>query len=139
MSPLSRRERIEAMLADEPQDAFLRYSLAMEWDKEGNSSASLELLDGLMADRPPYVPAFLMAAQQLVRLSRTNDARSVLRNGIEQARSAGDAHAAAEMGELLASLGAAGESAQPAPHGAASRPRNSSRAMVSWWIWLVPS
>jgi hypothetical protein len=33
---MSRREKIEAMLAEEPQDVFLRYSLAMELDKEGD-------------------------------------------------------------------------------------------------------
>jgi len=107
--PPSRRERIEAMLADEPGDSFLRYSLAMELDKEGQHDASLALLDGLARDATPYVPAFFMAGQQLARIGRTNDARSVLRTGIEAARAQGDAHAAGEMSEFLASLGALGE------------------------------
>ena len=38
-----------------------------------------------------------------------NRARDVLREGIEAARAAGDAHAAGEMSEFLASLGALGE------------------------------
>jgi tetratricopeptide (TPR) repeat protein len=107
--PPSRRERIEAMLADEPGDAFLRYSLALELDKEGQHDASLELLAGLQRGQPPYVPAFFMAGQLLARIGRTNDARSVLRTGIESARGQGDAHAAGEMSEFLASLGALGE------------------------------
>ncbi len=102
---MSRREQIEAMLADEPGDVFLRYSLAMELDKEGDHEASLARLAELQGDDPPYVPAFFMAAQQLVRLQRPDEARSALRNGIEQARAQGDSHAAAEMGELLAALG----------------------------------
>ena len=36
----SRREKIEALLADDPNDSFLRYSLAMELDKEGQLDAS---------------------------------------------------------------------------------------------------
>ncbi|MFO0899417.1 MAG: hypothetical protein U0836_18480 [Pirellulales bacterium] len=107
--PPTRRERIEAMLADEPGDSFLRYSLALELDKEGQHEASLDLLDGLSRDATPYVPAFFMAGQQLVRLGRTSDARSVLRSGIEAARAQGDAHAAGEISEFLASLGALGE------------------------------
>lgn len=107
--PPSRRERIEAMLAEEPGDPFLRYSLALELDKEGQHEASLELLAGLRQDESPYVPAFFMAGQQLVRLGRVYDARSVLRAGIEAARSQGDAHAAGEMSEFLSSLGALGE------------------------------
>lgn len=105
----SRREKIEALLADEPGDTFLRYSLAMELDKEGAYDESLAKFRELMTDEPPYVPAFFMAGQQLARLARVAEARSVLRDGIEQARSQGDTHAAGEMSEFLASLGGAGE------------------------------
>lgn len=93
------------MLSEEPQDVFLRYSLAMELDKEGEHDASLARLQELADEDPPYVPAFFMAGQQLARLGRMEEARGVLRAGIDRARSAGDSHASAEMGELLASLG----------------------------------
>lgn len=105
----TRREKIEAMLVDEPTDTFLRYSLAMELDKEGQNDASLDRLAELSRDNPPYVPAFFMAGQQLVRLGRVNEARAILRVGIESARIQGDAHAAGEMSEFLASLGSLGE------------------------------
>jgi tetratricopeptide (TPR) repeat protein len=101
----TRREKIEAMLRDEPGDVFLRYSLALELDKEGRHDESLQLLAALGRDDPPYVPAFFMAGQQLARLRRIDDARSALRQGIEEARRQNNLHAAAEMGELLASLG----------------------------------
>ena len=104
---MSRREKIEAMLADDPGDTFLRYSLAMELDKEGDNAASLTKFAELTRDNPPYVPAFFMAAQQLARLGRIEDARQQLRTGIESARTQGDAHAAGEMSEFLASLGSA--------------------------------
>jgi hypothetical protein len=102
---MSRREKIEAMLADDPADTFLRYSLAMELDKEGAHDASLAKFGELTRDQPPYVPAFFMASQQLVRLERVEDARTILRDGIEAARAQGDSHAAGEMSEFLASLG----------------------------------
>jgi hypothetical protein len=106
---MSRREKIEAMLADEPDDVFLRYSLAMELDKEGDHEASLARLAELTRGEFPYVPAFFMAAQQLARLDRADEARAFLRDGIEAARRQGNAHAAGEMSEFLASLGEAGE------------------------------
>jgi tetratricopeptide (TPR) repeat protein len=101
---VSRRAKIEAMLADEPGDVFLRYSLAIELDKEGEHATSLELLAGLTRDNPPYVAAFFMAGQQLARLGRFEEARGVVREGIEAAQKQGDAHAAGEMSEFLASL-----------------------------------
>jgi hypothetical protein len=105
----SRREKIEAMLVDEPGDVFLRYSLALELEKEGEHDRSLAGLGGLMKDATPYVPAFFMAGQQLVKLDRINEARAALRDGIEEARRQGNAHAAGEMSELLSSLGRLGE------------------------------
>ena len=106
---MSRREKIEAMLADDPTDTFLRYSLAMEHRSEGNHPESLVRLGELTRDEPPYVPAYFMAAQQLVDLSRINEARTMLRDGIDEARRQSDSHAAAEMSELLASIGQLGE------------------------------
>ena len=106
---MSRREKIEAMLIDDPSDTFLRYSLAMELRSEGDHDASILQLRELTKDSPPYVPAFFMAAQQLAELDRIDDARSFLREGIEEARRQGNQHAAAEMSELLSSLGALGE------------------------------
>lgn len=105
----TRREKIEAMLVDEPRDVFLRYSLAMELDKEGEHDDSLARLTELIEESPPYVPAFFMAGQQLARLGRTEKARDVLRVGIEAARGQGDAHAAGEMSEFLTSLGGLGQ------------------------------
>ena len=78
----TRREKIEVMLADDPGDTFLRYSLAMELDKEGLNDESLAKLTELASDEPPYVPAFFMAGQQLARLVRVNEARTILRDGI---------------------------------------------------------
>ena len=100
----SRREKIEALLADDPNDAFLRYSLAMELDKEGQLDASAALFRGLMADSQPQVAAFFKLAQQLARQNQSLEAVGVLRAGIEQAEIQGDSHAAGEMREFLAGL-----------------------------------
>jgi hypothetical protein len=79
----------------------------MELDKEGDHDASLARFAELSRDDPPYVPAFFMAGQQLVRLNRINEARQILRDGIAAARIQNDSHAVGEMSEFLASLGTA--------------------------------
>ena len=106
MNSLTRRQKIEAMLVDEPRDTFLRYSLAMELQKEGECEASLRGFHDLMQDDPPHVPAFFMAAKLYAQLGRVADARRVLREGIEQSRAQGDQHAANEMSEFLLAMGA---------------------------------
>lgn len=101
----NRRAKIEAMLVDDPHDLFLRYSLAMEWQKEGAVEQSRQGLRELMAESPPYVPAFFMLAKSLAEGSDTEGAREALRSGIEVARAQGNHHAAGEMSEFLATLG----------------------------------
>jgi hypothetical protein len=105
----SRREQLEAMLREDPNDDFLRYALALEFRKASDHEASIEALRVLTVQKEPYVPAFFMAGQQLVELDRIVEARAFLRDGIEEARKQGDGHAAAEMSELLSSLGELGE------------------------------
>ena len=107
--PPSRREKIEALLRDDPDDVFLRYSLALEMEAAGEWEAGLEILEAIARGTPPYVPAFQMAAQHLVARQRIDEARATLREGIEEARRQGKTHAAGEMSELLMSLGEAGE------------------------------
>lgn len=107
----SRREKIERMLADDPDDVFLRYSLALELEGEGQWEAGLSILEDLARLPTPYVPALHMAARHLVKRERIAEARRALREGIEAARTQGQTHAAAEMAELLQSLGAAGAAA----------------------------
>jgi hypothetical protein len=92
------------MLRQEPDDAFLRYALAMELEKAGEHEQSLAIFRALMADDPPHVASFLMAGQQLAAQDRVPEARQVLRDGIEAARRQGDHHAASEMGSLLTGL-----------------------------------
>jgi len=105
----TRREKIEALLKDDPTDQFLRYGLAVEFDNEGRCEESLALFRGLMRDQPPHVASYFRGAQMLVKLDEIDQARAALRDGIEIARQLGNLHAAGEMGELLASLGALGE------------------------------
>ncbi len=101
---MNRREKLEAMRADDPQDPLLRYMLAMELDKEGDPDRSLSLLHELMDDDKPYVPAFLMAGQQLTRLARTAEARVAFQRGIEEAQEQGEAHAFEELKRFLSEL-----------------------------------
>jgi hypothetical protein len=99
-------DQIEALLADDPDDAFLRYGLALEHASTGDDETSVRLLLELIAlkQADPYVPAYLMAGQTLQRLGRDAEAVAVLRDGVTAARAAGNLHAMGEMEGLLAML-----------------------------------
>ncbi len=106
MARTPRMAQIEALLVDDPDDAFLRYGLAMEHASAGDDAVCVNVLNDLIT-RPasqPYVPAFLQCGQALMRLDRTEEACAVLKQGVEVAGRAGDTHAQGEMQGLLASL-----------------------------------
>lgn len=105
----SRREKIESMLVDEPHDVFLRYALAMEMEKAGEIEPALKVHAELVAEQPPHIASYFRSAQILADQNQIEQARAFLRDGIEAARAAKDFHAAAEMGEMLSSLGQFGE------------------------------
>lgn len=101
---MSRRERLEALLSDDPDDVFLRYALAMEDVAEGNTAAALAGLDDVLARDADYVAAYFQKGQLLAREGDLDPARECLRQGIDVARRVGDAHAESEMTGFLESL-----------------------------------
>lgn len=104
MPTKSRREQIEAMLADDPNDPELRYMLAMEHASAGDDVRAIGCFEELIQVVPNYPPAYHMAGRTLQRLNRVADARAILLQGIPIAQKQGDHHAAGEMAELLQSL-----------------------------------
>ena len=100
----TRRQMLEAYVAQKPDDAFSRYGLALECVNSGDTAAAESNFRELLQRNPAYVPAYLMFAQMLVKESRPDDARVVLRQGISAATQAGNAHAQSEMESLLAEL-----------------------------------
>lgn len=101
---MSRRAKLEAMLQVEPDDVFLQYALAKEYAAEGDDAGALSRFAALAARHPDYVPTYLQWAQLLVKAGDVAESRSVLRRGMDEARRAGDDHAAGEMQALLDEL-----------------------------------
>ncbi len=104
MAATSRREQIEEMLAESPDDSLLRYMLAMEHISAGDDAGAVTVFGELLRRDPKYVPAYMQAAQAHNRLGQLDEARATFRSGIDMARQQGDHHAADEMSGFLAGL-----------------------------------
>lgn len=101
---MSRREKLEKLLAAEPDDVFLNFGLAMELAKEGSHESALARFDRVLQLDPNYHAAHYHKAATLVELGRTDEARQVLSAGLTATRVVGNTHAESEMADLLASL-----------------------------------
>jgi Tfp pilus assembly protein PilF len=102
---MTRKEQIEKLLAESPEDSFLRYGLAMEHTGAGNDTAAIAEFRETVRRDPDYVPAYLQGGRTLIRMGEDDDAKQMLRVGIEVARRVGNDHAAGEMQGFLESLG----------------------------------
>lgn len=106
MAEKSRREAFEEMLVARPDDAFVRYALALEYRSMGRHEDALAQFKTLTEKNEGYVATYLMYGQLLNQLCRIEEAQAVLRKGLEVAKRAGNAHACSEITELLESLSA---------------------------------
>lgn len=98
---MSRRDQLQEMLAEDPNDPFLHYALAMEEKSAGDSSAALARLTEIETRFPDLVAAYFQRGQILSAVGEAEAAQEVLHRGIAVARRVGDLHAAGEMQGLL--------------------------------------
>lgn len=102
---MNRLETLKNMVAQNPNDSFLRYGLAMEHRNAGDLETAIAEFRTLIAANPDYVAAYFHGGQTLERLSRIEEARELYRRGIEASQRTGDAHARGELEGALGMLG----------------------------------
>ena len=95
---------LKEILTDNPNDAFARYGLAMEYANTGDTATALAEYEKIVALDPNYVPAYQMGGQLLLNLRRDEEARQWFDKGIEAARRTGNQHAESEMQGILETL-----------------------------------
>ena len=95
---------LNEVLAQNPNDAFARYGLALEYRKAGQTDQAMEEFRRLLTANPDYTAGYFMAAQTLAETGRNDEARQMLRDGIASAKRGGNAHAQSEMEALLQDL-----------------------------------
>lgn len=93
------------ILAENPNDAFARYGLAMELSNQGQIELAMEEFGKLLSTHPDYTAGYFMAAQTLAKADRVDEARKMLGDGILSAKRTGNGHAQSEMEGMLADLG----------------------------------
>ncbi len=103
----ARRLMLERSLEADPTDPFLRYGLAMQCIREGDTEEGRDRLKALLADNPgdQEVAAYQQLGQSHMEDGEIEPAPAYLQAGIEKARAVGNQQAANEMAGFLAQLG----------------------------------
>ncbi len=105
MTEMSRLEMLTQFVEQNPNDAFARYGLAMEYSNQGQVDTALQQFHKLLELHPDYTNGYFMAAQALAKVERFDEAKALLQKGIESARNTGNQHALSEMTAMLDELG----------------------------------
>lgn len=93
----SRLDQLRAFLISRPHDPFVQYAIGIELKNAGQLREAEQAFAGLCQKQPEYVPTYYHYGQTLEALGEFQAAVKVYENGIERAKTAGDAHAASEL------------------------------------------
>ena len=95
---------LQEILTANPNDAFARYALGLEYSGSGETEAALAEFQSLLAAHPGYTNGYFMSAQVLERAGRIDESREMLLKGIDSARQSNNRHAQSEMEAMLEEL-----------------------------------
>lgn len=89
------------MLADDPNNSFARYGLAMEYVRSGDLETAVAEFKTLLDANPNYAAGYFHCGQALERLGRVDDAKAMYEQGIELTTRIGDSHTRSELQAAL--------------------------------------
>jgi predicted Zn-dependent protease len=98
---MDRIAMLTEVLAENPNNVFARYGLAMEYSNSGQIKQALDEFHKLLSAHPDYAAGYFMAAQTMAKCEQRDDAIKMLQQGIAAAQRKGDSHAESEMQAML--------------------------------------
>ena len=99
--PMSRITELETLLDENPNDPFLIYALAREYEKTNGTMQALLMYEHLVTNYPDYIATYYHYAKLLYGAGNRPEAIKLLHLGIERSMTAKDMHATGEMRGLL--------------------------------------
>jgi len=97
----TRLEQLQQMLAQEPNDAFLQYAIAIEYFSAGNFSKALECFNTLLKNNPDYLAAYYQTGKCLEELKQIEEAKVIYKKGVELAKKQDKQKTLNELNEAL--------------------------------------
>jgi Tfp pilus assembly protein PilF len=96
---MDRIEKLKEFLEKDPNDAFVKHALALEYVKLGDEAAARRLWEEVLERDPAYVGSYYHLAKLLERVGEKEEAIRWYEQGMQAARTAGETKA---YNELLA-------------------------------------
>lgn len=100
-----RLEALQSLLAQDPNNSFVRYGLAQTLTAAGRLDDATAEYRRLLSHDPTYVAAYFHLGQVLEKAARLDEARDIYNQGLDACRLKGDSHTASEIQAALDILG----------------------------------
>lgn len=97
-------QQLQAMLAEEPGNTFLRYAIALEHKRMGNMEQAIADLTSILTDEPKHVPSYYQLALMQAELGHVAEAVHTCEAGALQCIVTNDHKARAELLALKRTL-----------------------------------
>lgn len=101
-----RLKLIKEMLETNPDDSFLKYAAALEYEKDGNRKMAISTIQDLLAKDENYLGAYYKLGRLFEELGKEKEAIKVYRAGLEVSKKTSDLKTEGELSEALMLLGA---------------------------------
>lgn len=93
----NRLEYLQSLLHEDPEDSFIKYAIAKEYEKQDNYEEAISKLENLRNEDPEYVGLYYHLAHLYVEMDELDKAIKIYDAGITVAKSQNDLHALAEL------------------------------------------
>ncbi|MCS6823735.1 MAG: tetratricopeptide repeat protein [Cytophagaceae bacterium] len=97
-------EQLLKLLSEEPDDPFLLYALALEYDKTGHTEQAEKMYSILLTQHSSYTPTYYHAATHYIKSRNYQKAKQVIEAGLIQTKNEGNMKAHKELYFLLDEL-----------------------------------
>lgn len=98
---MTRKEQIQAMLNEQPNDTFLQYALALEIAKSGDIPTAIQHTETLLQQTPDYLGAYYQLGQWYEAVSNFDAAITTYELGITVAKKQNNLKAKNELEQAL--------------------------------------
>lgn len=95
----ARLDQLLSMLADQPNDSFLRFAIAKEFEKLGQEDSAFQYYQKILETDPDYIGLYYHLGKWYEKQGRYEEALAIYQGGMEVAKHKNDQHA---LGELAA-------------------------------------
>lgn len=92
-----RLQTLQGLLEESPDDPFLLFAIAKEYEKHSEDDRALAYYQQLRQTNPHYVGLYYHLGKLYERREHWEQALDTYRSGMEVARKAGDQHALSEL------------------------------------------